>query len=148
MDLQPVDELWSDDIVRNDYNTHMKGMAVFEFSITDVPKLINDFYKETNTSSEDYHYYILHQANLYILKQLSRKCKIPMDKIPVSIDRFGNNSSNSIPLVLSDHFHAKAQDLRLFISGFGAGLSWGCGTININTDVIFPIVESDEFYKD
>ena len=125
----------------------MKGMAVFEFSITDVPKLINDFYMETKTTSDDYDSFILHQANLYILKQISRKCKIPMEKIPVSIDRFGNNSSNSIPLVLSDHFSNKSEFLKLFISGFGAGLSWGCGTISIHTDVIFPIIESDDFFK-
>lgn len=147
-DLKPIDEKWSDDIVRNDYNTHMKGMAVFEFSITDVPKLINDFLGFTNTSSENYDYFILHQANLYILKQLSRKCKIPMDKIPVSIDRYGNNSSNSIPLVLCDHFYGKNAELKLFVSGFGAGLSWGCGIFSINTDVILPITESDEFFVD
>jgi 3-oxoacyl-[acyl-carrier-protein] synthase-3 len=146
-DLQPIDEKWSDDIVRNDYNTHMKGMAVFEFSITDVPKLIIDFFKETETSADNYDSFILHQANLYILKQLSRKCKIPMEKIPVSIDRFGNNSSNSIPLVLCDHFYNKSDFLKLFISGFGAGLSWACGTICIHTDAIFPIVESDDFLK-
>jgi 3-oxoacyl-[acyl-carrier-protein] synthase-3 len=144
-DLKLMDEKWSDDIIRNDYNTHMKGMDVFEFSITDVPRLINDYYIETNTSAEDYDFFILHQANLYILKQLSRKCKIPMDKIPVSIDRFGNNSSNSIPLVLSDHFSKKNLQINLFISGFGAGLSWGCGNITIDTDVIFPIIESDDY---
>lgn len=146
-DLKPVDEVWSDDIVRNDYNTHMKGMAVFEFSITDVPRLINDFYKETETSSADYDFFILHQANLYILKQLSRKCKIPIEKIPVSIDRYGNNSSNSIPLVLSDHFgHDTGQTLKLMISGFGAGLSWACGSITIDTENVFPMVVSDECY--
>ncbi len=145
--LKPIDQKWSDDIIRNDYNTHMKGMAVFEFSITDVPKLINDFYIETETNSENYDYFILHQANLYILKQLSRKCKIPMEKIPISIDRFGNNSSNSIPLVLSDHFNNhNNKRITLMISGFGAGLSWGCGRIVIDTDVIMPIVESDEYY--
>jgi len=149
-DVKPVDEVWSDDIVRNDYNTHMKGMAVFEFSITDVPKLINDFYKETHTNAENYDYFILHQANLYILKQLSRKCKIPFEKIPVSIDRYGNNSSNSIPLVLGDHFsNGKHQKkLNVLISGFGAGLSWACGQIQIDPQHVLPIVVSDEFYKD
>jgi len=147
-DLKPVDEVWTDDIIRNDYNTHMKGMSVFEFSITDVPKLINDFYKYANTNAESYDYFILHQANLYILKQLSRKCKIPFEKIPVSIDRFGNNSSNSIPLVLSDHFSTgENKNLKLFISGFGAGLSWACGEININQENILPIKVSDEYYN-
>jgi 3-oxoacyl-[acyl-carrier-protein] synthase-3 len=145
--LKPKDEVWSDNIVRHDYNTHMKGMSVFEFSITDVPKLINDFFKITDTSSIDYDYFILHQANLYILKQLSRKCKIPIEKIPISIDRYGNNSSNSIPLVLCDHFaEKKSQNIRILISGFGAGLSWGCASIEINTDNISPILVSDEYY--
>lgn len=147
--LKPVDEVWSDNIIRNDYNTHMKGMAVFEFSITDVPRLINDFYKETNTNAAHYDYFIVHQANLYILKQLSRKCKIPFEKIPVSIDRYGNNSSNSIPLVLCDHFaNSEVKNLKLFISGFGAGLSWACGSIKISTDAIFPIVISDEYFQE
>lgn len=149
MNLKPINELWSDDILRNDYNTHMKGMEVFQFSITDVPKLINDFFEETKTNQSHYDYFILHQANLYILKQLSRKCKIPFNKIPVSIDRFGNNSSNSIPLVLSDHFSKELNlDLKLFISGFGAGLSWACGTIEINTENILPIIISDKIYND
>lgn len=145
--LKPKDEVWSDGIIRNDYNTHMKGMAVFEFSITDVPRLINDFFQKTNTSSADYDHFILHQANLYILKQLSRKCKIPFEKIPVSIDRFGNNSSNSIPLVLSDHFaNSESKKLTLLISGFGAGLSWACGKIDLETTHILPLVVSDEYY--
>lgn len=148
-DLKPIDELWSDEILRNDYNTHMKGMAVFEFSITDVPKLINDFYTYTNTDASSYDKFILHQANLYILKQLSRKCKIPFEKIPVSIDRYGNNSSNSIPLVLSDHFsNSENKTLRLLISGFGAGLSWACGAISIETQNILPIFTSDDYFTD
>jgi 3-oxoacyl-[acyl-carrier-protein] synthase-3 len=148
-DLQPIDTTWSDDIIRNDYNTHMKGMAVFEFSITAVPKLINDYFDATETTAENYDFFILHQANLYILKQLSRKNKIPMDKIPISIDRYGNNSSNSIPLVLADHFaNKKAEKLKLFVSGFGAGLSWACGTLAIDTAVILPIVMSDEYFED
>jgi 3-oxoacyl-[acyl-carrier-protein] synthase III len=149
MDLPNIDEQWTDDIVRSDYNTHMKGMDVFGFSITDVPKLMKDFLAETNTPPEDYDVFALHQANLYILKQLSRKVKIPFGKIPVSIDRFGNNSSNSIPLVLSDHFGAaQGKLLKVFICGFGAGLSWACGSIHMDESSILPIFETDEYYKE
>jgi len=148
-ELKPVDESWSDEILRNDYNTHMKGMAVFEFSITDVPRLINDYFAVTETSSDSYDYFILHQANLYILKQLSRKNKIPFDKIPVSIDRYGNNSSNSIPVVLADHFSGRdSGKLKLFISGFGAGLSWACGSFLIDPATILPIKVSDDYFID
>lgn len=138
--------LWSDDILRSDYDTHMKGMDVFEFSLTDVPKLFKEFLIELNKTPDDYDFFTLHQANAYILKQISRKIKIPMDKIPISLDRFGNNSSNSVPLVLADHFsNVERRTLKLFMSGFGAGLSWACADITIDTDVILPILYTDAF---
>jgi 3-oxoacyl-[acyl-carrier-protein] synthase-3 len=101
------------------------------------------------TTPENYDYFILHQANDYILKQLSRKLKIPRDKIPVSLDRYGNNSSNSIPLVLSDHFGLASEgDMRIFICGFGAGLSFACGDLMISKDVIHPLIETDAYYRE
>lgn len=140
--------VWSDGILRSDYDTHMKGMDVFEFSLTDVPKLMKTFLEELNKTPDDYDYFTLHQANSYILKQLSRKLKIPSDKIPVSLDRFGNNSSNSVPLVLADHFsNLESKELKLFMSGFGAGLSWGCADLTINSDVILPIIYTDAYDK-
>jgi 3-oxoacyl-[acyl-carrier-protein] synthase-3 len=142
-------EAWSDGILRSDYDTHMKGMDVFGFSITDVPLLMKDFLTIQEKMPEDYDYFILHQANNYILKQLSRKLKIPSEKIPVSLDRFGNNSSNSIPLVLADHFGlANHGSLKLFICGFGAGLSFACGDLIIDTAVINPLIETDSYYKE
>lgn len=138
---------WGDGIKRSDYDTHMKGMDVFGFSITDVPGLMKEFMDLLGTSPEQYDCFALHQANMYILKQLSRKLKIPKEKIPVALDRFGNNSSNSIPLVLSDTYGtAPGQVSRVFMSGFGAGLSWGCGDVSLHTDHIHPIVYTDAHY--
>jgi len=137
---------WSDGILRSDYDTHMKGMDVFGFSISDVPSLFKDFLTELNKTPDDYDYFTLHQANLYILKQISRKIKIPMEKIPISLDRFGNNSSNSVPMVLADHFsNIQPTKLKLFMSGFGAGLSWACADISIESEAILPIFFTDDF---
>lgn len=146
MDAPKERVAWSDGILRSDYDTHMKGMDVFEFSLTDVPKLFKKFLNDLNKTPDDYDYFTLHQANHYILKQLSRKIKIPMEKIPISLDRFGNNSSNSVPLVLADHFSTVApKQLKLFMSGFGAGLSWACADITIDTEVILPIMYTDAY---
>ena len=139
---------WSDGILRSDYDTHMKGMDVFGFSISDVPKLFKEFLKELEKTPDDYDYFTLHQANHYILKQLSRKIKIPMEKIPISLDRFGNNSSNSVPLVLADHFsNIESKKLNLFMSGFGAGLSWACADLEIDSSGILPIIYTDAHHK-
>lgn len=141
-------ETWGDEIERSDYDTHMKGMDVFGFSITDVPKLIRELMKHINTTVDNYDYFALHQANMYILKQISRKIKIPSEKLPVALDRFGNNSSNSIPLVLADHFgSADNGEIRIMASGFGAGLSWACCDTVVETKNINSIIFTDNFEK-
>ncbi|MGB2087467.1 MAG: 3-oxoacyl-ACP synthase III family protein [Psychroflexus salarius] len=139
---------WSDGILRSDYDTHMKGMDVFGFSISDVPQLAKSFLKELNKTSEDYDLFALHQANRYILKQFSRKLKIPFDKIHLILDRYGNNSSNSIPLVLADLYgeNQNEEEQKVFMSGFGAGLSWACADISVNTKQIFKIIKSNSIY--
>lgn len=146
-DLETERTLWSDGIARSDYDTHMKGMDVFGFSITDVPKLITQFFERTLLSSNDYDFFLCHQANLYILKQLSRKLKFSMDKIPVSLDRFGNNSSNSVPLVLADHFCNKKGEIKTLQAGFGAGLSLACAEVTINLDKVLPLYQTDFIYN-
>jgi len=140
---------WSDGIKRCDYDTHMKGMDVFSFSITDVPKLMKEFMKEIKTTPDDYDVFALHQANLYIMKQISRKLKIPFEKIPASIENFGNNSSNSVPLVLADHFGTvESGRRRVLMNGFGAGLSWACCDVTVDLKSINSIIYTDNYYDD
>ncbi len=60
-----------------------------------------------------------------------------------------HNSSNSIPLVLSDHFGTKTiGEISIFICGFGAGLSYACGDLKIDTSIINPLIETDAHYKE
>lgn len=140
---------WGDDIVRSDYDTHMKGMDVFAFSITDVPSLLKEMMNEIHTTVEDYDYFALHQANLYIIQQISRQLKIPKEKVPVSIGRFGNTSSNSVPLLLSDHFgNMNSGSARIMFAGFGAGLSWACADMNLDLSNILPVMYTDNYYEE
>jgi len=147
--LNYVEEPWSDGIVRSDYNTHMKGMQVFDFSIKDVPNWINEFFHETNEDLETYDHFALHQANLYMLKQISRKTKMPFDKLLISIEKFGNNSSNSIPLLFADHLNNSCENRKskIFITGFGAGLSWGCATLEVESKYILPLIHTDNYFN-
>ena len=149
MDTPRERSRWGDGIIRSDYDTHMKGMDVFGFSITDVPKLMREFMDYLNTTSETYDCFALHQANLYIIKQICRKLKIPLERIPISIDRFGNNSSNSVPLVLADHYGNKQDDvIRTMMCGFGAGLSWGCCDTIMKASNILPIKYTEKYYRE
>ena len=141
--------LWADGNIRSDYDTYMNGQDVFAFSVLEVPKYINEFMEENNASQKDYNYIVLHQANQYILKQISKKIKTDLSKIPISMRYYGNTGSTSIPLTLSYlASHGIEGENRFLLSGFGIGLSWGISDIYINSKSILPVIHTDEYFKD
>ena len=99
----------------------MDGQEVFKFAVKKVPEIVNAILEETGTDREAVQHYIR------ILEAASRRLKVPMDKIPVNIERYGNTSAASIPILL-DEMHRDGRLKRgdtLVMSGFGAGLTWG-----------------------
>lgn len=139
----------ADGNIRSDYDTAMNGMEVFNFAITDAPKLILEFMKYYNYSSGDFDYLLLHQANLFIMKHLAKKVKFPMEKVPVSLDRYGNSSGTTIPVTICDAFAGKEpRHIRALMSGFGVGLSWGVSTLDFDTADVLPIFHTDAYYKE
>lgn len=139
----------ADGTVRSDYDGYMNGTDVFSFTITQVPKLIKSYLNKNAKNIEEYDAIILHQANLYIMQQIAKKIKASMEKIPVSLDRYGNTSGTSIPLTICDTYGgSKEKTLQLFMCGYGIGLSWGVVEANISCDDVLPIVFTDEYYTE
>jgi 3-oxoacyl-[acyl-carrier-protein] synthase-3 len=141
--------LWSDGVIRSDFDGYMNGVDVFNFSILDVPQTINRFMNEQGTTVSSYDSIMLHQANALILKQVTKKIKAPPEKVPISFTDYGNTSSVSIPLtIVSFYGEASAQDVFVLMSGFGVGLSWGVASAHIDTTKVFPMIYSDEYFVD
>lgn len=141
--------IWDDGNERTLYNTFMNGTDVFNFTISDVPRTIKDFWKLTQTNVESYDCFAMHQANYYIHKQLAKQLKIPLEKMPVCLDRFGNTSAPAIPLTLSDCLgNVTGKKLRTLMCGFGVGLSWGVASAVIDSDSVYPVIESDEIFTE
>ncbi len=150
-DMNPSHErfICSDGIERSLYDIFMDGTSVFSFSITDVPQTIKEFYNKTNTIADDYDIIVLHQANQYILKQVVKRIKAPIEKVPISIDRYGNTGGISIPLTLCDKYgNEKAGIVKAMMSGFGIGLSWGVISASIDTENIHPIIKTTHCYTE
>ena len=72
-------------------------------------------------------YFILHQANVRIIESVSKRLKTDMAKFPVNLDKYGNTSAASIPVLLDEmNRNNKFKNAKkVVLSGFGAGLSWG-----------------------
>ncbi|MBC8343023.1 MAG: ketoacyl-ACP synthase III [Bacteroidetes bacterium] len=142
-------EVCADGNKRSLHDSFMQGTSVFTFTISDVPKLLKDYLSNTNTTVEDYDAFAFHQANLYILKQIAKKVKIPFEKMVMSIDRYGNTSGASPIVSLCDNYGLdKDQTLRTMLCGFGVGLSWGVTAIDIDTNDILPVIQDDTIFEE
>ena len=150
-DMNPGHERFvcSDSIERSLYDIFMDGTSVFSFSITDVPQALKDYLERTETTAADYDTFLFHQANQFIIKQLIRKLKLPKDAVPISLDRYGNTGGISIPLTLCDAFGDKSEGKKnALMCGFGIGLSWGVANAVIDTEKVFPIVGTEDYYAE
>ncbi len=141
---------WADGNMRSDCDLFMNGTEVFNFTITEVPALLNEFMAKENTSSCDYEHLVMHQANLFILKQIAKRTKFPIDKVPISIDEFGNTSSASIPVTLAKIYGSSTADdfQKLLLCAFGVGLSWATTSISLQPKDILPIISTSEHYME
>lgn len=128
----------------------MDDVAVFNFTISEVPSMIKEFMLNEETSPENYDDLVMHQANLYVLKQIAKRTGFPMSKVPYSLDKYGNTSSASIPITLVNKYGDIQEDrlVNPLLCGFGIGLSWGCVTTAINEKDILPIIINDDIFKD
>jgi 3-oxoacyl-[acyl-carrier-protein] synthase III len=133
----------------SEYELAMDGSKVFSFTITDVPRTINSFFSQYNIDKNDVDMYAFHQANLFILKHLAKKLNIPMEKVAVSIDRYGNTSGESIPLTLVDALgnEESHETIKLLLCGFGIGLSWGGIYLEIDKSVCLPMIYTNDYYN-
>ena len=128
--------------IRSEEQGYMNGADVFNFVIREVPKDFNRLigFSGQNVSSIDY--FVFHQANSYINNYLAKKLKLPEEKIPSTIEKYGNTSSVSIPLTIVSELKNKLDGAkRLLLSGFGVGLTWGTAIINVDDCYIGEIVE-------
>ncbi len=137
-------------IWRADDNLFMNGTEVFNFTISEVPAAIKQLMAQAGRTPDNTDLLVLHQANCFILKNIAKMTKFPMDKVPISMDRYGNTSVTSIPLTLCDALADKPEKgmQRLLLAGFGVGLSWGVVSMELDADLCLSVFTSNEFFND
>ena len=128
--------------IRSDEHGHMNGADVFNFVIVEVPK---DIKRLMAASDEDIHtmdYYVFHQANAFINNHIAKKLKLDKERIPWTIQKYGNTSSVSVPLTIVSELKDKmAGEKKLMMSAFGVGMAWATAIVPFVDCKISDIVE-------
>lgn len=106
---------------------HMDGREVYKFATRQVPLCIEEALSKANLKAEEIDFFFLHQANLRILETIAKRLGVSMEKVPVNLDRYGNISSATIPVLLDEISRSGIikTGQKIVLSGFGAGLTYG-----------------------
>lgn len=122
------------DVERGPYTAHeadpfiaMKGPDVFKFATDIFIRQAEAVARTAALSMDEIDLWVPHQANGRIIEAAARRIGLPMERVMVNIDRYGNTSTATIPLALNDALAAgriKPGD-KVLMAGFGSGLTWG-----------------------
>ncbi len=111
----------------NQHTIYMEGNRIFKHAVRSMYASSDALLKSSNLTGLDIDWVIPHQANTRIIEALANRMKVPMDKVIVNIQKYGNTSSATIPLAIDEAIRAnkiRRGDIMLLTS-FGAGLTWG-----------------------
>ncbi len=132
-DPHASDFIYGTDNLTNANFLYMNGPEIFNFTIEKIPAAIDEILNINGVEPDKIDYYVLHQANKYMLDYLRRKAKIPEDKFYINLQETGNTVSATLPIAL----HNLIKDgkitsgSKILLVGFGVGLSWGGVIINL-----------------
>lgn len=129
----------------------MQGADVFTFSITDAPKTTREFFHHFHCSSEDFDLISIHQANKLIVDNVAKRIKAPAEKVPITLDRYGNTRGASTALNICDYAEQKqiyCGRKHILNVSFGIGLNIVIASFELDMSRCLPIIKTTEAFDD
>ena len=128
--------------IRSEEHGYMNGSDVFSFVLREIPRNFKSLLAYSKYDKEMLDKFFFHQANKYMNDYLGKKLKVPAEKAPQSLQKYGNTSSVSIPLNIVDHYGGQhIIDEKWLLSGFGVGMSWASTILPARDIKVLPIIE-------
>ncbi len=118
-------------LANDDHIPRMDGREVFRYAVTKLPETARALLEETGTRIEQIDWFLAHQANKRINEYIREHLGVPEEKMPMNIDRWGNTSAGTIPILVDELTRAgklKRGELNMMLA-LGAGIHWGCALV-------------------
>lgn len=110
---------------RREHFVYQEGQAVFKMAVSKLVEVSEEIKDRNNLTADDVAWVVPHQANMRIIDAIVRYMNVPMEKVMVNIQKYGNTSSATIPVCLWEWEDKLKKGDNLILSAFGAGFSWG-----------------------
>ena len=105
--------------------TYQEGRTVFRYAVTYMSEDCELIAHRNGLNNGNIRFVVPHQANIRIIEAIAKRLDVPMDKVMVNIEHFGNTSSATIPLALWENEHLLKKGDNLILTAFGAGFTHG-----------------------
>lgn len=104
---------------------YQEGQSVFKFAVINMADVAAQIMEKNNLRAEDIAWLVPHQANLRIIEATGRRMGLSPDKVMINIEKYGNTTTATIPLVLSEFEPKLKKGDNIILAAFGGGFTWG-----------------------
>jgi 3-oxoacyl-[acyl-carrier-protein] synthase-3 len=104
---------------------YQEGRTVFKYAVSNMSEITATIAEKNGLSKENIDWVIPHQANMRIIDAVASRLAVPMEKVMVNIQRYGNTSAGTLPLCLWDYEQRLKKGDNLIFTAFGAGFTYG-----------------------
>ena len=104
---------------------HQEGRTVFKYAVSNMSDVTAAIAEKNNLNKDNIDWIVPHQANLRIIDAVASRLEVPLDKVMVNIQRYGNTSAGTLPLCLWDYEKQLKKGDNIIFTAFGAGFTWG-----------------------
>ena len=108
-----------------EHYVYQEGKTVFKFAVTNMADVSAKIMEKNNLQSEDVDWLVAHQANKRIIDATRERMGLPEDKVMMNIERYGNTTNGTLPLLLWEYENRLKKGDNLVLATFGGGFTWG-----------------------
>jgi len=112
-------------VTNREHFVYQEGKTVFKFAVTNMADVSLQIMKQNNLTSEDVNWLLAHQANKRIIDYTAETMGLPQEKVLMNIQRYGNTTSGTLPLLFWDFESKFKKGDNLVLATFGGGFTWG-----------------------
>ena len=113
---------------------YQEGRTVFKYAVSNMSEITATIAEKNGLSKENIDWVIPHQANMRIIDAVASRLAVPMEKVMVNIQRYGNTSAGTLPLCLWDYEKQLKKGDNIIFTAFGAGFTWGAAYVKWGYD--------------
>jgi len=112
-------------VMNRQHFVYQEGRHVFKYAVRGMADSINTIMDRNGLEDKDLDWVVPHQANLRIINSVADVAGVPLDRVMINIDRYGNTTSGTLPLCLWDYEKKLKKGDNLILVAFGGGFTWG-----------------------